>query len=369
MSSPHATGYVRVIKRTRGDAFYACLRLADGSRRTIRLGKVWTQRSRPPAGYLTQGQAEGRLAAMLVGDDPLVNIDPIRVTFGRAVDEWLADRERELRPSTMHDYRGTARKRLRPFFGSETGIEDVTVDRVNEFREWLLDEGLSGRTTNKTLTLLHGVMKLAQERHGLTVNPVALTRRAKQRRRKLEQYLTAPEVMALVAKAPTPQEATLYEVAAWTGLRWGELRALRWGDVDFVDGYIVVNRNWPVHGDEDEPKSGKPRAVPLWDQAAAALDSLSRREQFTAYDDYVFVNEVGEPLGYDWTTRRFKDARDAAGLTSPRPNPRTLTLHDCADLLVMPTLARKSCSGRRGVWVCRHNQGASRKASSVSGGR
>jgi hypothetical protein len=120
----------------------------------------------------------------------------------------------------------------------------------------------------------------------------------------------------------------LYEVAACTGLRWGELRALRLGDIDFAGGYLYVNRNWPVHGVETEPKSGKPRAAPLWDQAAAALDSLTRRQRFTSDKDYAFVNDVGAPLGYDWTAKRFKLARDAAGLTSPRPADRELTFHD-----------------------------------------
>jgi integrase len=66
----------------------------------------------------------------------------------------------------------------------------------------------------------------------------------------------------------------------------------------------------------------------LWDQAAAVLDGLSRREHFSDDDDYVFVNEVGEALGYDWTIRRFRVARDAAKLTSPRANERELTFHD-----------------------------------------
>ena len=77
----------------------------------------------------------------------------------------------------MHDYRSTA-KRLRDFFGDSTPVEDVGVNRVNAFREHLLDgtddaKGVSARTTNKTLTLLHGVFKLAMERHGLASNPVA----------------------------------------------------------------------------------------------------------------------------------------------------------------------------------------------------
>jgi integrase len=191
-----------------------------------------------------------------------------------------------------------------------------------------LDQGRSARTTNKILTLLHGVFKLAIERGHAATNPVAVARKAKQGKKKLGQYLQASEVLTLAQNVPTAQEAVLYEVPAWTGLRWGELRALRWGDVRFSDGDIYVNRNWPVHGSEGETKSGKPRAVPLWDQAAMPLARLRDREHFTDDDDYVFCQETGEALGYDWTIRRFKAARDAAKLTSPRAGDEPLTFHD-----------------------------------------
>jgi integrase len=109
---------------------------------------------------------------------------------------------------------------------------------------------------------------------------------------------------------------------------WQSLRALRWADVRFSDGYLYVCRNHPVHGIEGETKSGKPRSVPLWDQAAMPLAKLRDREHFSSDEDYVFCQATGEPLGYDWTTRRFKTARDAAQLASPRAGDEPLTFHD-----------------------------------------
>src|SRR4051794_3867936 len=84
VSTKHATGHVRIIERKGGPVFYAKLRLPDGTQPQRRLGKAWTKRTRPPAGYLTRGMAETRLAAILAGDDPLVNIAPTGLTFGRA---------------------------------------------------------------------------------------------------------------------------------------------------------------------------------------------------------------------------------------------------------------------------------------------
>jgi integrase len=324
VSSSEITGSLVVREGKRGTVIYAKLRTPEA--KWIRLGKLWTGKGRPAAGYLTRAQAEVRLDAIKHGDDPIVNVQPAGALFSEAVDEWLSDRGRELRPSTMHDYRGVA-KTLRSYFAEKT-LDAISTDDVNAFREHLLDQGRSARTTNKILTLLHGVFKLAMERGTVTSNPVAVARKAKQGRRKLGQYLQASEVLLLAQHAPTPQERVLYEVAAWTGLRWGELRALRWGDVRFSDSIVYVNRNWPVHGSEGETKSGKPRAVPLWDQAAMPLARLRDREHFTADDDYVFCQETGEPLGYDWTIRRFKAARDAAKLTSPRAGDEPLTFHD-----------------------------------------
>jgi integrase len=165
------------------------------------------------------------------------------------------------------------------------------------------------------------------ERGTVATNPVAVARKAKQAAGS-SSITPASEVLTLAQNAPTDQERVLYEVAAWTGLRWGELRALRWGDVWFSDSVVYVNRNWPVHGTEGETKRGKPRAVPLWDQAAMPLAKLRDRPMFISDDDYVFVQETGEPLGYDWTIRRFKAARDAALLTSPRGGDEPLTFHD-----------------------------------------
>src|SRR4051794_36517439 len=70
------TGHVR----ERGGQFYAKLRIPrrDGPLYEPQrlLGKVWTKRSRPPAGHLTRAQAQARLEAILAGDDALVNVEP-----------------------------------------------------------------------------------------------------------------------------------------------------------------------------------------------------------------------------------------------------------------------------------------------------
>jgi len=65
--------------------------------------------------------------------------------------------------------------------------------------------------------------------------------------------LDADEIKLLAASADSEQDAALYKTAAFTGLRQGELLALRWEHVDFVDGLLHVRRNY-TGGVEKVPK-------------------------------------------------------------------------------------------------------------------
>src|SRR3954452_7499874 len=79
------------------------------------------------------------------------------------------------------------------------------------------------------------------------------------------------------------QLAELLRVAAYTGLRRGELVTLRWRDVRWADRVLVVERG--LSGDvETTTKGRRVRYVPLGDQALGALDRLSRRQNFTSPD-------------------------------------------------------------------------------------
>ena len=68
--------------------------------------------------------------------------------------------------------------------------------------------------------------------------------------------------------------------------------------------------------------------MPLIDQAAVALDALSRRGKFTAPDDLVFCTELGEHLSDDRLRERFYVALEAAGLGDKRKGRDPMTFHD-----------------------------------------
>jgi integrase len=117
----------------------------------------------------------------------------------------------------------------------------------------------------------------------------------------------------LVRAEEDAQLAELVRVAAYTGLRRGELVALRWRDVRSSERVLVVER--ALSGNvETTTKGRRVRYVPLGDEALGALDRLSRRVNFTSADDYAFAGVAGDRLDPSALRRRYMAARDAAGL-------------------------------------------------------
>lgn len=116
------------------------------------------------------------------------------------------------------------------------------------------------------------------------------------------------------------RDAEAVRVAAYAGLRLGELLALRWRNVDFAGAALTVETALS-DGIESTPKSGKVRRVPLAAQAAAALRRLAERGDYVEPDDLVICNPYGRHINGSALRRRYKAARDAAGL-------RPLRWHD-----------------------------------------
>jgi integrase len=314
MTSAQATGHVEIRDRGGGPVFYAKLKLPDGTQPRRRLGRVWTKRSRPPAGYLTRAQAEARLQAILAGDDSMVNLSPSRVAFKAACEErlrYLRD-DKQRKRSTMADYSNVIDHDLLPYFGEDTPVEDINTHDVDALKDHLLTR-VSHRTAQKILVILHGVMARAKRKGWITVNPCEDAEKVTVKRSDDFNVLSVEQVHAVASEAASELVRAVFLTAAFTGLRMGELLALRWRHIDFASRILHVQRNY-VEGEEDTPKSHRRRSVPVSDQAVVVLEALSRREHFTGPDDLVLCDEVGHHLDDNTVRDEFYAALERAGL-------------------------------------------------------
>ena len=253
---------------------------------------------------------------------------------------------------------GTHRGLIMAALGDRPAAE-VETREINFLLDKVADGDASNRTVNKHRQLICAIYGYANQdaTYGLANNPATRAdRRPEPERERLDFY--RPEEIEQLAAAletgrhrdpPGPgvgseelaarsaedrQDADLVRVAAYTGLRRGELVALRWRDVDLDGRKLIVRRAVSANTETASTKSRRAREVPLPDQAAEALRRLATRDDFTQNDDYIFTNRLGRRLDGSALRRRFERARDAAGL-------RPLRFHHDRPELVPAFLAEK----------------------------
>jgi integrase len=307
----------------------------DSGQRTQRGAVVWRAADgpKPTPEHLTPAEARGALDKLLHD----VRLEQERrvpqravVTLQQARDEWLRHIEfdRARKRSTVTDYRSQTQLYLLNIMGADTPLSEITTEFIEDWQQHLLEEGrLSRRTIQKAQVCLHAILKRAKKKRWVSENAAEIADRIVLRRSGDFNVLSAEEAEAVIRAAPSVTEAALYRTAIGTGLRIGELRALRWGDVDF--GRRLVHVRWAfARYDLDRPKSNMVRSVPMADQVAAALDELSRRERWTGPEDFVFATELGRAPEDGRIRRRFYGAVKRAGLGHLRTKDNPLRFHD-----------------------------------------
>ena len=336
------------------------------------LGRAWVEpdgaggwrrrRGRPTDGALTEAQAAERMLALVRdhhADQTLLETDADErrrrgVTFREVAEaylDWLED-VKGAKPSTMAGHRSifaepdSARRRgSTPKHGrvmralGDRPAREITTREVEQLLSTVAATGAAPRTVNVVRAMVSAAFNygMRPSTFGLNENPAKhADRRTEPQAPDLNFY--SPEEIEALARSLTEgqhrwpttttlgddeiaaraaedvQDAEIIRVAAYAGLRRGELVALRWRDVDFVGRKLLVRRTVSGNVEVASTKSRRAREVPLANQAASALDRLSRRDEFTSPDDYVFANRFGRRIDATALRRRFKRARDAAAL-------------------------------------------------------
>ena len=346
-----ATGHVQVKGSAGNRRYYALWRDADGrhqrllgpahvkdsGRRTPRGAIVWRagDGSLPSPEHLTPATAAEALRELLAAAPkrPAAAGERARgaVTFGEACDEWLRyiEHERKRSPSTLADYRSTVRACLLPGFGAQTplGRIDTAGDRRVARASARRGTAVAALDPEAARRSSAASCARAKRRGWITVNPVDDAERVSVKRSGEFNVLTPVQVAAVARAADSDQDGALFTVAAFTGLRLGELLALRWADVDFAKRLVHVRASYTL-GQAGPPKSGHVRSVPMIDQAMKPLDRLSRRKYFTAPGDLVFAGIAGGHLDGSALRKRFYVALERAGLGVMRTKPEPITFHD-----------------------------------------
>jgi integrase len=280
-----------------------------------------------------------KLAKAIADRDGGVLVDHQNMSVNDFFEQWLRDSVKgSVRASTHASYKRQVARYVIPALG-HVKLTKLTPAHVQHLYREMQDRGLSARTVQYTHAVLHRALKQAKRWGMVNINAAENVDRPQLKREEIRP-LDRDQTRRLLEAAAGDRLRAFYVVAVSTGLRPGELLALRWSDVDLDAGKLRINRTLS-QGHFTTPKTPRSRRkVELSNTAQAALkahrksqlEERMRRAAFWQDQDLVFPSTVGTPLSHRNVVRSFKALLVRAGLPA---DTRLYDLrHTCATLLL-----------------------------------
>jgi integrase len=267
-------------------------------------------RQRSFGGFVRKKDAEARLRALRT---ELLDgtLDAPDLAFSEFSARWLENYARgRVRERTANDYATIIRLHLVPAFGS-TPLDEMEPATIQAFLGDRVRSGLSPRTVNKQLVVLKAILDRARIWGYIKESPARDVERLRESHAEMG-FLDPGEVRRFLA-ATSNDYRTLFATAVFTGLRQGELLALRHGDVDPARALIYVTRTYhPVYGFGEPKSSAGKRAVHMPPNLVAMYSAGDA-------ENLLFPNSVGKPLDQSALLRlEFYPALERAGVRRVR---------------------------------------------------
>jgi integrase len=267
-------------------------------------------------------------------------VAPHKLTLGEWLHTWLWEYKKpRLRPNSFDSYERLVRCHLQPALG-QIALRDLRPEHLQHFYNQTMQQGLAAGTVRFCHTLLHGALAQA-EKHGLLVrNVTTLTEPPRDAHTEMHTLTLAQVTTRLLPAITQDRLCAAIFLAFGTGLRRGEILALRWKDIDQKAGTLEVrqtlvrvkNRAMGAGAARtrlliQEPKTQHSRrTVPIPEACLAALHQHRARQAEErlrlgpAYQDHglVFSRSDGTPMDPERLPRTFARLLREAGLSPLR---------------------------------------------------
>jgi len=267
----------------------------------------------------TQKELSAKLRKSITAYQGVDLTEQSRMTLSEWMDQWLAMMEGTVRASTLTGYRSYVKNHIEPVLG-EKRIAQVSGTDIQKLYD-KLGTYLASGTVRRIHTVLHGILKAAQQARLIPKNPV--------------DDITPPKFSYKQKQILTDEQLTIFmnairEDAIWhdlfyteltTGLRRGELCGLMWKDFDEEEGTLQVWRTvrrekGGILTTGDTKTYAGTRNIVLPPSTAQLL----RERKKTALTEWIFPNPVKpeQPTAPDAAYKRMKDLLKKAGLPDIR---------------------------------------------------
>lgn len=247
-------------------------------------------------------------------------VSQIKLTVADAAEQWLSSAKLRVKESSYANYENIVSKHILPVLGGEY-MANLTTQKLNDFIHYKLKRGrlngtggLSAKSVRDIMTVYRSIESFAAREYGIRETYFTMPKTEKKQmdvlnafeRKRLESYLLHNQNNTNISVL----------LCLFTGLRVGELCGLKWGDIDFENGTLIVSRTVQrinKHGKSEvvvgSPKSkSSVRIVPVPDFLLAILKS-KRKD-----DDFYIITGTRKPTEPRTMQNRFKSILKVCGI-------------------------------------------------------
>lgn len=209
-----------------------------------------------------------KLAQMTTG----AYLEPSKMTLSAWLDVWLNEYNDHIKRTTWHSYRSYAENHIKPLIG-DVKLSKLSTVHVQMAYNQLQRRGLKASTLHSSLLVLSAALSAALRFGMIASNPCAGVMLRKKEPREMV-IIDRQDIPTFVEAAERAKHGDAFLLLFQTGIRAGELRGLRWSDIDFKARTMTIARQISLVGKDhviDSPKSGKPRTIALMPETVELL--------------------------------------------------------------------------------------------------
>ena len=234
---------------------------------------------------------------------------PVKDTLADFTKAFIDYKATTLEKSTIYGYTNIWKNHIVPYFGNKQ-IQDVSAKDIQDYISAKASSGLSMTTVKKHIALLYSVFKNAYMTRLVNENPLDRLERVKAKAEKFE-CMNSLEIARLCQSTKGTQLELPVMLAAYMGLRRGEILGLKWEHIDFETSTISIENTRTMVGKnviEKAPKTEKStRQLHLADPLIPVLlEQLAKQKKHrNACTDFVVTMDNGHPFKPNYLSESF----------------------------------------------------------------
>jgi len=209
------------------------------------------------------------------------------IKFSHYSSLYLEFKEHELKPSTYYKYKNIVNSRITPYFQE---LEIKTI-KPSDIKKWLYKiDDVGVKSKKHYIGVLSGIFQEALYDDVISKNPVKQIRLPKYKRPEISPF-SADEVFKILNYAKNYNYKHYLAIAFYTGMRSGEIIALKKSDINFDTNMISVSRSRGIFGESTPKTSYSVRQIPILNILRPYLLDICNSHDY----DYLFITQYNKP--------------------------------------------------------------------------